>query len=397
MNRLGSANLAGIRPDLLPAPGPRPAGAPVRILFLTTGILGFTTLSRQLQSATSARPDVDATHVLLTLTGRRRAVARHIPGLFGYDMHSWRYLRAAGGLLRSWLGPGGPLDARRFDIVHVATQGIAGSMPRIARDSGVPYALYIDATATSEVRDFGRRPGVNTMFIREERALFGHAALVSAMSEWAGDSLCADYGLPADRVNLCRPGLRMPEARVPARSPGEFRIAFVGNDWRRKGGQRLVDWHQSRWVQAAQLHILSSSAPASLRSLPGVVVHERFPRKQLLREVLPSMDLFVLPTWEDTVVWALVESAGAGVPAVASRLAGIPEVVLDGRTGLLCQRDDDAAFISAIERLMADADLRTSMGAAARAHIRSQFDPSRWYNVLLDRLVDQALPAEPGR
>lgn len=387
------ANLVSRGSDRLPPLGPRPAGAPVRILFLTTGVLGFSTLSHQLQTCAAGRSDVDATHVLMTLTGLRRAVARRVPGLLGYDMHSWRYLRATSGLLRGWLGPGGPLDARRFDIIHIATQGNAGSMPRIARESGVPYALHIDATATSEVRDFGRRPGVNTMFIRAEHTLFDQAAFVSAMSEWACRSLKDDYGLPVDRVNLCRPGMRMPAAKPAPRRPGHVRIVFVGNAWRRKGGQRLVEWHQSRWVESAELHILSSSAPASLKDLRGVVVHERVPRKRLLREVLPSMDLMVLPTWEDTVVWALVECSGAGVPAVASRLAGIPEVVLDGRTGLLCRRDDDDAFIAAVERLMADPDLRRSMGAAARAHIRSQFDPDRWYDQLLDRLVAAALPA----
>lgn len=392
MNRLTSANLAGIRPELLPPTGPRAQGSPVRALFLTTGILGFTTLSQQLESHTAARPDVDATHVLVTLSGLRRAATRRVPGLYDYDMASWRYLQVAGGLLRGWLGSGGPLDARRFDIIHVATQGIAGSMPGIAHDSGVPYALHIDATATSEVRDFGRLPGTNTLFIRAEHGLFGHAAFVSAMTEWACNSLREDYGLPADRVQLCRPGLRMPEARVTTGNPGDVRIAFVGNDWRRKGGQRLVDWHQSRWVESAELHVLSSSAPASLKSLPGVVLHGRVPRERLLRDVLPSMDLIVLPTSEDTVVWALVECAAAGVPAVASRLAGIPEVVVDGRTGLLCQPDDDAAFIAAIERLMTDAELRRSMGSAAQAHVRSQFDPDRWYDALIDRLVLEALP-----
>jgi colanic acid/amylovoran biosynthesis glycosyltransferase len=70
---------------------------------------------------------------------------------------------------------------------------------------------------------------------------------------------------------------------------------------------------------------------------------------------------------------ALMEALACEVPVVASRLSGIPELVLDGETGLLVEAGDAEALASAIERLSRDPPLRRQLGAAGRARVVAEF------------------------
>lgn len=70
----------------------------------------------------------------------------------------------------------------------------------------------------------------------------------------------------------------------------------------------------------------------------------------------------------------LMEAMACGLPVVASRLSGIPELVEDGTSGLLVPPRDPVALADAIERLADDGDLRRRLGAAARATVLAEFD-----------------------
>jgi glycosyltransferase involved in cell wall biosynthesis len=66
---------------------------------------------------------------------------------------------------------------------------------------------------------------------------------------------------------------------------------------------------------------------------------------------------------------ALLEGMGAGRPIVASRVAGIPDVISDGRHGLLTPERDPATLAAAIGRLLGDRALAERLGAAARRRV----------------------------
>jgi glycosyltransferase involved in cell wall biosynthesis len=107
--------------------------------------------------------------------------------------------------------------------------------------------------------------------------------------------------------------------------------------------------------------------------------------------ILQRLDIFAMPsTWEGFGVSA-VEAAAMRLPAVASNIHGIPDVVLNGVTGLLVPAGDVAALGGAIERLVADPALRQRMGEAARAYIQREY---RWQDnaALMERLYADMLP-----
>jgi glycosyltransferase involved in cell wall biosynthesis len=89
--------------------------------------------------------------------------------------------------------------------------------------------------------------------------------------------------------------------------------------------------------------------------------------------VLASLDVFVLPTHQEALGTAFIEAGAMCLPAVATRVDGVPEVVIDGRTGLLVPDRDGKALVEPICRLLADPALRRQMGSAANEHVRQAF------------------------
>jgi glycosyltransferase involved in cell wall biosynthesis len=94
-------------------------------------------------------------------------------------------------------------------------------------------------------------------------------------------------------------------------------------------------------------------------------------------EILALLDVFVLPSlWEGLPI-ALLEAMAAGLPVVATRVGGVPEVVVDGVTGLLVPPRDPEAFSKAILKLLQDPDLRQKMGQAGRERVMEHFSAER--------------------
>jgi glycosyltransferase involved in cell wall biosynthesis len=111
-----------------------------------------------------------------------------------------------------------------------------------------------------------------------------------------------------------------------------------------------------------------------------------------LGNLLAAMDLFVLPSLWEGLPLSMVLAMGAGLPIVATRVAGIPEVVDDGRTGLLVEPRDSDALGVALARLLRDPELRRRIGEDAKAAVLPRFGVDRYIDsvaALYDRLLVQ--------
>lgn len=96
-----------------------------------------------------------------------------------------------------------------------------------------------------------------------------------------------------------------------------------------------------------------------------------------VRELLGLSDVFVLPSLSEASPIALMEAAFVGVPIVATRVGGVPDIVRDAETGLLVPPRDPAALAHAIVRLLGDPQERQTMAAEAQARAREAFDVER--------------------
>jgi len=386
MNRCIATNTEGLSADLLP---PERSDGPVRILFLHSQTLGFATHSRSLEVYSEAHPEIDAVHVRLRPTTALRAMGRRMPGAAraGLDFHRARHSQLWAREMRRWFRTSLPLS--RFDLVHVMTQHQAIALSHIPFPTRPAMVVQIDATTEQECREFGLGRFCRRAAIRAERRVFEASSLVACWSQWAADSVVEDYGVPAGRVMVSRPAplIAPGSARLDRPSRATARIGFVGNAWARKGGDRLLRWHQNRWRDRAELHIFGDvpDLPSGARN---VVRYGPIPHAELLDLHLPLLDLLVIPTVQDTLLLSGVEAASRGVPVVTSRLAGVAETVRHGQTGFLCRPDRDDEFVQAIETLLDDPARRIEMGRAAVEYVQEDWNADRWHRPLMDTLVD---------
>lgn len=93
-----------------------------------------------------------------------------------------------------------------------------------------------------------------------------------------------------------------------------------------------------------------------------------------LAEAYAACDMLVWPAVDEAFGMALLEAQAAGLPIVAGRQRGVPDIVSSGITGLLPPPNDVDAFAEAVRRLLDDDNLRQNLARAAAARVQEQYD-----------------------
>src|SRR5262249_40208821 len=171
----------------------------------------------------------------------------------------------------------------------------------------------------------------------------------------------------------------------------DARVAGVIARLTEQRGHRFLFDALARTPQLADVQLivvgggdLDGSLKDQARAL-GLASRVRFlgPRRDL-GDLLAAMDVFVMPSLWEGLPLSLVLAMGAGLPSVATSVAGIPEVVDAGTTGLLVPAADAAALGHALARLLGDEGLRRQIGAAARASVLPRFGVDRYVASVVD-------------
>lgn len=197
------------------------------------------------------------------------------------------------------------------------------------------------------------------------------AAVVSNSAYYA--KLYADYGFASSKFRVIRsavaPSPAADGAAVRARygiGEKEILVTCVARLVERKGHEDLIR-------AASGLKLLFVGDGPHLRHLKGRGAILAGPRRDI-PEILAASDIVALPSrFGEGCPNALLEAMAAGRPVVAARTGGIPEVVVDGETGLLHAREDVDGLRSALLTLAADPALRARLGAAGRDRATREF------------------------
>ena len=105
--------------------------------------------------------------------------------------------------------------------------------------------------------------------------------------------------------------------------------------------------------------------------LPGNVAPEDVPL------FLQASDFLVLPSYSEGLPQAVLEAMNCGLAVVATRVGGVPEAVIDGRTGLLVEAKNVEQLRDAMERMIGDEAFRLAAGREGLARAREVFDSER--------------------
>lgn len=101
--------------------------------------------------------------------------------------------------------------------------------------------------------------------------------------------------------------------------------------------------------------------------------------RQDIPELLASMDVFVLPSFGEGISNSILEAMAAGLPVVATRVGGNPELVADGETGFLVNVGGAKGLADATTKLLTSTEMCHRMGAAARQKV---LKCSEWNNTV---------------
>ena len=380
---------------------------PPRVLFINGGILGLISFHHYLKRMLPAQCAIAGEQILLSedLTLPERVVRRIAAlrlwkdGLFGLsnlDLLRLRLELFSGLLARRRIDRA---DPRRFDVLHFHRQATAyGSLDLMSR---VPSIVSLDCTQHCVVEP--APPVERTTYtpnVRMDGAVFRRARAILSTSRWAADSVRRYYPDCITPIHVMPNPVLFEyfdpwwiETRAERSAAGlPPRVLFVGGDFPRKGGYDLLD----AW-QAGGLHMRASLEIATdwriARPLPpGVVIRRGIKaHTQRWQEMWALADLFVLPTRNEAFGLVYQEAAAAGLPAIGTRHNAVPEIVLDGETGLLVPPGDRDALIAALDRLVSSSTLRDQFGRRARVHIEATASPHRYMEQLTSIVKELAL------
>ena len=237
---------------------------------------------------------------------------------------------------------------------------------------------------------------------RPTRWALAHADGLVAISAFVARSLTAAGLSPAKvRVVLNAIDLRLWD---PTRDRAEARqrlalaeeslvIACVGRIFRGKGQEALVRAMPTVLRQAAQARLLIVGGDDRVANAGGGSHADEL--KTLVSDlgighavsfighvrdiagVLAACDIFALPSFEEPFGLVYLEAMAMRRPVVALLSGGAPEVVEDGRSGILVPERDDAALAAALSALIRDPALRARLGAEGRVQVETKFTPER--------------------
>lgn len=211
------------------------------------------------------------------------------------------------------------------------------------------------------------------------------AAFVACISDYARDRL-AGYLQPQERDRLTVVHMGVDVDRFApaaderrARPPGPLRVLFVGRLVQEKGPDVLLEALARVGIPFVAKMVGAGPLAGDLRRLVG----ERglTARVELLggrgQDELPELyrwaDVFCLPSLREGVPVVLMEAMASELPVVTTAVAGIPELVVDGGSGLFVLPGDPDAVAAALRALAGDADRRAVLGRAGRQTVLAGF------------------------
>ncbi|MDP3902077.1 MAG: glycosyltransferase family 4 protein, partial [bacterium] len=98
---------------------------------------------------------------------------------------------------------------------------------------------------------------------------------------------------------------------------------------------------------------------------------------------LKNFDIFALPSIKEGLPYVILEAGLAGLPVVASNIGGIPEIIEDGKSGLLTPPKNSEALTEAIKRLIDDKNLRDTLAANLHEKIKTEFSVEKMLNATM--------------
>ncbi|MFE0252667.1 glycogen synthase [Streptomyces sp. NPDC059010] len=321
--------------------------------------------------------------------GRAVGVVRHRP---------WSALDTANDALRTFsvdLAMAAGLEGRELVHSHTWYANLAGHLGKLLY--GIPHVMTAHSLEPLRPWKAEQLGGGYALSSWAERTAIEAADAVIAVSGAMREDILGCYpALDPGRVHIVHNGidttLYRPDRRTDVLTrfgldAGRPYVLFVGRITRQKGVPHLL--RAIRHIDPAAQVVLCAGAPDTpeidqefrdlyqelSRVREGVHwIPQMLPRPEVI-QLLTHAAVFVCPSVYEPLGIVNLEAMACGTPVVASQVGGIPEVVEDGKTGLLVPMDDDfeAGLARALDAVIGDPEAARRMGEAGRERAVGEF------------------------
>lgn len=274
----------------------------------------------------------------------------------------------------------GAIAAHAIDVVHANSPNTALAA-RLARGLQGPPVL---TTAHGSWRPW-TKPLVARLFDwGSDRVMGCSEALTRDLVIHGldpGKAVTVHNGIPF-RDEAPEPGWRPAARRELGLSDAEPVVLAVARLSVEKGLSILIQAMPEVWKQhpGAWLLIAGDGPEREALEAQAAVLGGRIRFLGLRSDVprlLAAADAFALPSLTEGLPLALAEAMGAGVPAVASEVGGVPELIRDGESGMLVPPGDPGMLAARITLLLSEASRASAMARAGRERVRAEFTLER--------------------
>ncbi|MGH7726828.1 MAG: N-acetyl-alpha-D-glucosaminyl L-malate synthase BshA [Candidatus Eiseniibacteriota bacterium] len=280
-------------------------------------------------------------------------------------------------------------DAHRLDVLHVHYAMPFAASAFLAKQLVAPRALPVVTTLHgTDITVVGQQPA----YFRMTKFSIESSDRVTAVSHALREATVETLGIrkPIDVIyNFVDPEVFAPRRkRMPLLAPAGAVVLMHASNFRPvKNVDQVVRIFAAVHDRRDARLVMVGDGPEKPRAEElarqlGVGKHVLFlGNQEVMEELLPLADVFLLPSSTESFGLVALEAMSAGVPVVASRVGGLPELVEHGKSGLLEEAGDVEAHVRAVIKILEDPKLAHRMGAAGRKRAIEHFH--------VDRIVDR--------
>ncbi len=200
-------------------------------------------------------------------------------------------------------------------------------------------------------------------------------------------------GIPAEKILVIPNGVDIDKFDINLEKSNKNRLLFVGRLIPVKGLRYLIE--AMKYIKEALPQVFltiigegylkeSLTQLTKVYSLDENIIFEGKKSHTIINKNLKESSLFVLPSLSEGLSVAVLEAMACGVPVVASKVGGMPDVIIENQTGILVPPRNSEILANTIITLLKDNRKITSMGIKARERIEANFS----WDIVANRIIE---------
>lgn len=264
-------------------------------------------------------------------------------------------------------------DAKDADIVHTNSWTSLGFM-----DNDCPHVatehLVVHDPAVSPYKNFAQKVFHSIVFQHEKKA-FEKVSGITAVSQYSADRVTEYFNQPAQAIHNGVDTLKFfkkdPDQQLDPRGNGKIKLLFVGNFSRRKGADLLPQIMQ-KLGPSFVLFTTTGLQEKKVTEASNIFSIGKKNQQELL-EYYNYCDIFLFPTRLEGLSLTALEAMSCGMPLVTTDCFSMPELVLDGQGGYLCEKDNVEQFVESVRKIADMKDRGQPMGIFNRERVENSF------------------------